>query len=191
MGTPIEERNERICNRYLEEGETAQEIAIDVGLSVMAIRVILKNGNALRGKTPRVKKLKEDKVLSPLHAKIGGMLSHHRFFTRGIDRRMAADELNWSMQRVATVEAGGYNLTLTDLQDLSRFLGRPIEEIVNGQSSTKHAESPLSDSELVLASTQGKSPHFFAATPKPAPWKDDPVVGAKNQGRLHQEERGG
>jgi len=158
VGTPIEDRNERICDRYLEEGETAQAIAIDVGLSVMAIRVILKNGNALRGKGPRTKKPKEDKVLSPLHSKIGGMLSHHRFFTRGIDRRMAADELNWSMQRVATVEAGGYNLTLTDLQDLSRFLGKPLEEIVNGQSKAKHAPCDLSDSELVLASATSRNP---------------------------------
>lgn len=166
MGTPIEERNQRICDRYLEEGETAQEIAIDVGLSVMAIRVILKNGNALRGKTPRVKKPKEDKVLSPLHAKIGGMLSHHRFFTRGIDRKMAAEELNWSMQRVATVEAGSYNLTLTDLQDLSRFLGIPIEEIVHGQSPKKHAPGNLSDSELGLASARSDR-----ATERPGPYR--------------------
>jgi transcriptional regulator with XRE-family HTH domain len=152
VSTPIEERNRRICERYLEEGETAQDIAIDVGLSVMAVRVILKKGNALRGKTPRVKKPKEEKVLSPLHSKIGGMLSHHRFFTRGIDRKKAAEELNWSMQRVATVEAGSYNLTLTDLQDLSRFLGRPIEEIVNGQSPAKHAKGNRSNSELEFAS---------------------------------------
>jgi hypothetical protein len=179
VGTPIEDRNERICDRYLEEGETAQAIAIDVGLSVMAIRVILKNGNALRGKGPRTKKPKEDKVLSPLHSKIGGMLSHHRFFTRGIDRRMAADELNWSMQRVATVEAGGYNLTLTDLQDLSRFLGKPLEEIVNGQSKAKHAPCDLSDSELVLASAQRKPTPYLA--PKAAR-EDHSSLGTQEEG---------
>lgn len=141
MGSPLTERNTQICDRYLKGGETAESLAMDNGLSVASVRVILRDGGALKGKAPRVFRTETERVLSPLHAKLGGMLSHYRAFTRGIDRRMAADELNWSMQRVASVEKGVYNLTLVDLQDLARFLDKPIEELFSGQSKAKHAPS--------------------------------------------------
>ena len=139
MGSALEERNSRICDRYLKDGETAESLAIDSGLSVASVRVLLRDGGALKAGRPKVFRTDAEKVLSSVHARLGGILSHHRAFTRGIDRRMAADELNWSMQRVASVEKGVYNLTLIDLIDLARFLDKPIEEIFSGQSKAKHA----------------------------------------------------
>jgi hypothetical protein len=130
MPTPIEERNTGICAQYLG-GDTAEGIALDFGLSVAAVRVIIREGKSLRGAAPRVRKTIEERVVTSTHARIGARLSHHRAFTRGIDRRMAADELHWSMQRVASVEQGTHNLTLLDLQDLARFINVSIEELLN------------------------------------------------------------
>lgn len=131
--TPIEARNQSICTRYVD-GETADSIALDCGLGVMAVRMILKAGNALRGTTKRVKRSAEDKVITTSHLRIGTTLSHYRAFTRGIDRRMAAQELQWSVQRVASVEQGTYNLSLLDLQDLARFMNTTIGELVNDKT---------------------------------------------------------
>ena len=152
METAIEKRNKGICERYLKGGETAEALAIDSGLSVMSVRVILKNGDALKKGRPKVLRTEAERVISPLHARLGGMLSHHRAFTKGIDRRMAADELGWSMQRLATAEKGLYNLTLTDVQDIARFLGQPIEEVLSGQSKAKHA--PSDGANLVVVSSR-------------------------------------
>lgn len=153
MLTPMEARNEAVCARYLA-GETAEMIAIDIGLSVMSVRVIIKAGAALRGDTPRVFRTESEKVLSPMHVRVGALLAHHRAFVRGLDRRSVSKELNWSVQRIASVEKGIYNLTLTDLQDLARFLEKPIEEILNGQSKTEHA--PSNGPNLVVVPTPNK-----------------------------------
>ena len=105
MLTPLEERNAAVCARYLA-GETAEMVAIDIGLSVMSVRLIIKAGAALRGKQPRIVRTAAERVLSPLHVKIGALLAHHRSFVRGLDRVGTSKELHWSVQRIAGVEKG-------------------------------------------------------------------------------------
>lgn len=129
MSSANEDRNAEICARY-EAGDSAEVLALDFGLSLAMVRVILRTGGVRRTDKNRVFKSDEEKVLSPTHLKIGNKLAYFRAFEFGVDRRTTADKLGWSMQRVAAVEKGSHNLTLFDLQDLAAFMKISIEELI-------------------------------------------------------------
>lgn len=144
MPSAIESRDERICSRYLAEGLSAERLALDEGLSAARVKQILREGKAT-GK-PRIKPVEgADKTVSAAHVKIGKVLAHHRMITMGVDRAHFAAKIQWSHVKVAYVEAGTYNLTLIDLQDIARTTGIGLPILL--EDSTPVAEVLPNDPE--------------------------------------------
>lgn len=126
MPLPIEERDARIQSRFLEQGHTAQRIAIDEGLSLVRVEQILK---PVRGK-PRAIAAEGEQSLSPRHVRIGRKLSKHRQLVLGVDRPFLADKLKWSSVKVSYVEKGTHNLTLVDLEQIAKILQIKLWELL-------------------------------------------------------------
>jgi hypothetical protein len=121
----------------MNEGATAENLALSYGLSLSAIRLILRQNNVKKiDKTPEqkaralIEKKTANKSLSPVHTKVGTRLAHFRMFTFVADRALVAKKLGWSIQKVASVEQGIYNLTLLDMMDLSTLFKEPLNEFV-------------------------------------------------------------
>lgn len=121
--TAIEDRDARICRQYVEEKVSAELLAMREGLGLSMIRKILQKGGAT-GQPGARKRSKDEgpKVLGPMHTVLGARLSHYRTFYLNSDRSDLAADLGWSLQKLAYVEKGSFNLTLTDMQDLCKLL---------------------------------------------------------------------
>lgn len=120
----ISERNQQIAQQYLE-GRSAPSIARDHGLSLSSVRVILREQGVTSSKrTPRPDVVEaEKKPISMKHKKIGERLIYYRSMTKGQGRAEASRKLGWSTQKIAMTEAGKHDLTLTDLEDLTSYMG--------------------------------------------------------------------
>lgn len=123
MTSPAE-RDEQICQRYINENISAKKLAQDYGLSEVRLRQILsKYGVKAKDRVAPHREIGEvDPPLSALHRKIGLRLVFFRTYTRKLDRPELSQLLGWAVQKTALVERGEFNLTLIDLQDIARAL---------------------------------------------------------------------
>lgn len=123
MTSPTD-RDQIICQRYLDENTSAKKLAQEYGLSEVRIRQILsKHGVKVTDRVvPRREVGETAPPLSALHRKIGLRLMFFRTYTKKLDRPELAHMLDWSVQKTALVERGEFNLTLIDLQDIARAL---------------------------------------------------------------------
>ena len=134
--TGTQERDEAICRAYLSpENKSAERLAIEYGLGVSSVWKILKKGEVKKPPGPRVRKLPEEKQMGLSHIKIGLRLSYYRSFTLAADRPKLAEKLGWSLQKVAHVEQGQFNLSLVDLQDLATLFKMELWEFFQNDKS--------------------------------------------------------
>lgn len=119
----IEERNATIARLYLE-GHSTPTISRETGVSLPLIFVILKELKITGPGGPERAKLSEDrnKSISPLHVKLGGRLYSYRQFDLCRDRNQAAALLGWTVKKLALVEKGDTQLTLTELAAMADFM---------------------------------------------------------------------
>lgn len=101
------------------------EICRENGLTPRQIFSIVKAQNV----PLRERKRSQRRALSKVHQLIGQRLYDY-YFTRGLDRRMAANLLGWSSLRLRNVELGLADLTLFELQDVSTFTGIQIGNLI-------------------------------------------------------------
>lgn len=135
--TPLQERDKAICEAYVA-GTTAERLALDYGLSVSAIRLILRTSKVKKPKLSKEQravvvaaKRAAPKTFGSMHEKIGTRLSHYRSFTLMLDRPATAQKLGWSTQKLASVEQGAFNLSLIDIQDLATFMKEDVSQFLN------------------------------------------------------------
>lgn len=147
MPSPSEERDAKICHRYLTESISAARLGLDIGLSEQRVRQILKSaGITVKNKAPELAG-GDDGTLSPLHSKLGKKLLTYRSLTLGVDRPYFAEKIGWTNQKIASVEKGTYNVSLMDLQDLARIFETTVSGVLADTETSPEVDERDSQSE--------------------------------------------
>lgn len=131
--TDKRERNKNICEAWIS-GQTKPSLATEYGLSVEAIKKIIK-GAGLRP-IDRKEPVREDNTyhrrpLSPSHRKLGVRVSHQRELELHMSVTEFADKAKLSVHRIVQIERGVYDPTMTEIQRISDASGLPISELMN------------------------------------------------------------
>jgi len=92
-----------------------------------------------------------DLELNALHNQIGHDLFQFREIRLNMDVREMAKKLGWSTIKVTRVESGFHNLTLTELEDLSRLLGTTVSDLTKIRT-TRIAACPNTNSSEPISS---------------------------------------
>lgn len=132
------ERDKAIASMYLEENKSASELSIEFNLGIARIYQILKDqGATKRDDTvrPRVK-AEGTRAISQAHVKIGLKLYSYRQFDTCKDRNTVNEELGWSLKKIALVEKGETQLTLTDLMQLAAYMDITPSELMRDLETT-------------------------------------------------------
>lgn len=125
------ERDALIAHQFIEENKTAPELSVEFGLSVARIYQVLNDQGVKRGPEPRQRtKTDGTRAFSQMHVNLGLKLYSFRQFEKSNTRDQAAEELNWSVKKVALIEKGEMQLTLNDLLQLAKYLDRPLSELI-------------------------------------------------------------
>lgn len=115
--------------RYLG-GYTAYQIARELSLSISCVRKVLRDqGVNAKQRQQQGRRQIEARPISNMHRKLGDQFYFHYKMERKMERKAVAAKLGWTPQKCASVERGVYDLTLTDLQDLSSFMKISIQEV--------------------------------------------------------------
>lgn len=138
-------RDAEICHRYKTENISTARLAIDFGISEISVKKILQAaGVTLADRVPRP--MEGDKTLSARHVKIGKYVVYHRAFSLGVDRAHMAREMGWSPQKLSSIEAGTFNLTIMDLDDLARIFKTTASHILEATEITPEMVKNQTDS---------------------------------------------
>lgn len=105
----------------------ASKLSTKFGLSIPTVRRILAEHKAVKDKDAP-KPTPDDKVIDPLHRKLGNKLYHYRFKLLR-DPAQAADALGWSVKKLRGIEQGTSEITLCDLQDMAEYMQTSISEM--------------------------------------------------------------
>jgi hypothetical protein len=108
-------------------GLSAPKIATKFGLSVPQIRRILSDQDAKRS-PDAPKPSTEDRVIDPIHLKLGNRLYAHRFQALN-DTSQAAEAMGWSVKKLRGIEQGMSEISLSDLQDMAEYMKTSISEL--------------------------------------------------------------
>ena len=129
------ERDAKIVRMYLEENKKVPEIAAAVGVGMPRIYQILADNGVKRdsavARAAQAARSKEEglRAFSQVHVNLGLKLYSKRQFVDELTRDVVAQELNWSMKKLALVEKGETELSLTDLQQMAKFLKVSLNEL--------------------------------------------------------------
>lgn len=122
-----EERDAQIAALYLS-GVSAPDLARKFALSESSIRLIVKEKGVKAG--PRTKTERGTRrALSNVHERLGEQLVLCRSIEMKHTRKEAAERLGWTVHKVAAIEAGTYDVTLTDLVDLASYTKKTMTEL--------------------------------------------------------------
>lgn len=116
----IKEKTVEKVKGYWEEGKTVSAIASLCGISRTSVYEVLKENN-LYEKRERVSKIKE-RPLTRFHELLGHKISWERTFIKKAKIKDMADELGISPSRLAAMEAGICDPTISDLVKLSELV---------------------------------------------------------------------
>lgn len=123
------ERDQQIASLYTS-GHSAPSLARDFSLSVASIRAIVAAAGAKRETNGENAKKKLRRSVSRVHERLGEKLAAYRYLELDQTRSEAAERLGWTVHKVAAIEGGHYDATLSDLMDLVGYMRRPIEELI-------------------------------------------------------------
>lgn len=116
------ERDRCIREDYVQDRKEVQELARAYGLTTRRIQQIIVAGNI------PLRKPRRGVPVSSGHERIGRLLYNYRF-DRGISNLDAARDLGWSIIRLRNVERGLADITVTELIDISAYIGRSAAEL--------------------------------------------------------------
>ncbi len=124
-------RDQEIATLYAggpdKPGLPATKLANKFGLSIPQVRRILSNLDAKRS-PDAPKPTAEDKVVDPMHLKLGNRLYAYRFQLLN-DTSQAAEAMGWSVKKLRGVEQGVSEISLNDLQDMAEYMKSSISEL--------------------------------------------------------------
>ncbi len=127
----MNERDEQISQDYMD-GRTVPSLSEEYGLSQTRIWQILDqkgvSGSTERKRVPKVPS--EIKPITKVHEILGRRLSEFKMDLR-IDAKELARRLNWSKNKLTSMERGCKDPTLTELMEVSRLLKIPIGVILS------------------------------------------------------------
>ncbi len=127
----MNERDEQIAQDYMD-GRTVPSLSEEYGLSQTRIWQILDqkgvSGSTERKRVPKVPS--EIKPITKVHEILGRRLSEFKMDLR-IDAKELARRLNWSKNKLTSMERGCKDPTLTELMEVSRLLKIPIGAILS------------------------------------------------------------
>lgn len=102
------------------------------GLSMPMVRKVV--GEAGVKAADRVKEPKEPrKPLGQAQRRVGERLTAYRTMEAKHSRREAADRIGWSVAKVASIEQGLHDCTITDLMDLAGYMKCDLQEVLGGE----------------------------------------------------------
>lgn len=132
------ERDACIAHKYLEENATAASLAEEFGLSVPRIYQILQDQGVSKGgsSAPRAPKGEGGKVVSQVHVNIGLKLYHQRKLLQNVERDIVSEQLKWSVKRIALVEKGEYQLSLSEFLQLAEYLQISPAQLIEDCTAT-------------------------------------------------------
>ena len=142
------ERDKRIAQDYLK-GSITTDLALDYRLSIARIFQILREQGATGKDSPeRAKVIPEGpKYFSPIHVKLGHRLFTFRAHTLFQERSDAAIDLGWSVKKLALVEKGETQLTLTELIQVAQYMRVSLSSLMSDLELTGPIVLPLDVSE--------------------------------------------
>lgn len=123
-------RDERV-GELTKQGFSAERIASDTGLSAVGVRKIQKELGVKKGTSPRVEDPLE-KNFSTAHTKIGLRFYNFYHFDKVRTSSQLSEEIGWSVQKIASIGKGQFNLTLVDIQRMATYMNKTIAELMEG-----------------------------------------------------------
>ncbi|HIH2748238.1 TPA: hypothetical protein ACYLN4_004004 [Burkholderia lata] len=129
-----EERDQQIADLYVD-GKSASALARDFALSVPSIRAIIAAKGVKASQRKKVENAEHPgqpvrRTLGRTHERLGETLAFSRAIELKHTRKEASERLGWTVHKVAAVETGRYEVTLTDLMDLSGYTKKHVGELI-------------------------------------------------------------
>jgi len=127
-----DERDQQVADGYLM-GSSAPALARSFQISEPLVRKILaargiKASDREKFNGPKERKMKS--TISRTHEKLGERLAFTRSMEIRQTRQEAAARIGWTTHKLAAIEKGVFDVTLTDLLDISTYTKKPIAELV-------------------------------------------------------------
>jgi hypothetical protein len=153
------ERDKQIALDYLN-GSITSDLALDYRLSIARIFQILREQGATGKDSPERAKLIPEgpKYFSPIHIKLGHRLFTYRAHTLFQERSSAAVDLGWSVKKLALVEKGETQLTLTEMIQVAQYMQVSLSSLMKDLEHTGPIVSPLEGTE------ESPSPEDYLST---------------------------
>jgi DNA-binding XRE family transcriptional regulator len=127
------ERDQQIADLYTS-GHSASSLARNFALSIPSIRSIVKATGAKRmpkdKENAAVKTKRLRRSLGQTQERLGELVASVRMLELKQGRTEAAERLGWTTHKIAAIENGHIDATVTDLLDLMRYTGKPIQELI-------------------------------------------------------------
>jgi DNA-binding XRE family transcriptional regulator len=121
------DRDRQIADLY-SSGETASALARSFSLSEATIRLIIREQGVKAGSRLRTEKFLRPSLGRP-HERLGEQLVLCRSIEMRHTRQEASARLGWTVHKVAAVEGGRYDVTLTDLMDICTYTHKTLSEL--------------------------------------------------------------
>lgn len=108
------------------------QIAKKYGRSCDTIIKLVEREGAVRTQAPKASltPMDEKQVISPLHRAIGVKLNLHRTVHNDYSLTEVAQQIRSDRYRVATMERGVHDFTLSELQAIAEFLGLTVVDLL-------------------------------------------------------------
>ena len=139
VSSEIQRRHEEICHQFFDLGHSETEVVRASNYAIQTVRLILKqeaqrNPERAKARKPLKRdrrKMDERKPISAAHIKLGLMVSRYQsvHHLRLIEMSML---FNLSRPTVSQIITGSYDIPLSQLQFICKFLNVPVEEIFKG-----------------------------------------------------------
>ena len=126
MNTTI--RNQQMKEEFLLDRRSTTELARMYGMTERRVRQILEEQDVRINQKSRIKS-DTSQPISKLHIRIGQRLYDYRF-TEGFELEEVSLSLNMTKVRIRKIEKGEQELELMDLQNIARYLGMTVSQLI-------------------------------------------------------------
>ncbi|WCD44201.1 hypothetical protein Lumi_062 [Xylophilus phage Lumi] len=111
---------------------SAEAVSRATGLSASAIRKICAE-HGIKKKPGGSQALDPmEKVISPQHQKIGSRFYNYSRFEKVRSSTQLAEEIGWSVQKIASIGKGHYDLSLVDIMKIADYMNITVSKLTEG-----------------------------------------------------------
>lgn len=133
-------RDRRICEEFAgSKNITKAELAAKWGMSVINLRRILKRGGVdEREAATRSRAFADKRAISPLHAKLGHVISYARCMQLEKTAEEFSDEARLTAMRLRAIELGFKSPTIDELERIAAALNLSVRDLVDPKYDVLH-----------------------------------------------------